>query len=142
MEWQTVTRNMLQSADTFRAFYNECLANAVEQSGLPRIEMEILLFLFHHPDMNTACEICRQKHFAKSHVSKALKNLEAAGLVSRSIDRSNLKLHNLKLEESASPYIELGLAGQKEFARRITSVLNDQQLAQLEFLLSSICRSV
>ncbi len=142
MEWQVVTRNFVQTADKFRALYNECLSQAVEDSGLPRIELEILLFLHHHPDMNTACEICRQKFFAKSHVSKALKNLEAAGLISRSVDSSNLKLHNLKLEEKADPYIEMGLAGQKEFASKVTSALNDQQLAQLEFLLSAICRSI
>ena len=53
---------------------------------------DILMFLYHNPDLNTAADITRTRKSTKSHVSTSLQTLEDRRLIKRKVDDNKRKL--------------------------------------------------
>lgn len=53
---------------------------------------DILMFLYHNPDLNTAVDITRTRKSTKSHVSAYLQTLEDRRLIERKVDDNKRKL--------------------------------------------------
>lgn len=84
-----------------KRFYEHVFFPLEKETGLTRIELDILVFLMENPNFNTATAIIDNNHFSKSHVSGALKHMEARGLIRKFFDEKNRKTTYLSLTDDA-----------------------------------------
>lgn len=112
-----------------KRLYEKIMSPILAGNELPRIEMEILLFLYNNPEFNTATSIVEEKGYTKSHVSTALKHLEAIDYISKRHSETNRKTFYLQIEEKAMPLIKQGLLYQKQFAQILNAGISHEELA-------------
>lgn len=108
------------------------------ENHISRIEAEILLFLYDHPDLNTATQISMHKLLTKSHVSCALKKLEQEGYVRRYYDGHNQKTIYLSLEPRAYDIVHSCSQMREEFFKKMTENIPEEDLARIISLLGSM----
>lgn len=138
MNWQTTVTNVFTGFMVLKRCYDQFLDGLVKESGLTRIELEILLFLSCHPDLNTATDISANKLFTKSHVSTALKHLESIGYIRRYYDTDNHKTIYISLEPASFPLVHQGILLQKKFSEYILQGISEEDQEQMESTLDRI----
>ncbi len=111
-----------------KRLYEKIMSPILTGNELPRIEMEILMFLHNNPEFNTATAIVEEKGYTKSHVSTALKHLEANGYISKRHSSSNHKTFYLQVEEKAMPLIHQGKLYQQQFAQILNQGISKEDL--------------
>ena len=60
---------------TLELLYHKMQAPVLEEYHLTQIELDVLLFLSHHPQQDTAKDIVEIRRLTKSHVSAAVEGL-------------------------------------------------------------------
>lgn len=68
---------------TITLYYEMLTAPTCDKYNLKKMEYDILMFLYHNPEYNTAADIVRIRKSTKSHVSTALKVLEDRGYITK-----------------------------------------------------------
>ena len=63
------------------AFYEACTKPVRDAYDLTQMQFNILMFLHNNPQFDTAGDLVKTRHLTKSHVSTALKELEARGWI-------------------------------------------------------------
>lgn len=112
-----------------KRLYEKIMSPILAGNELPRIEMEILMFLYNNPEYNTATAIVEEKGYTKSHVSTALKHLEAIHYISKHHSNNNRKTFYLQVEEKAMPLIRQGQLYQQQFAQILNEGISREELA-------------
>lgn len=97
---------------TITLYYEMLTASTCDKYNLKKKEYDILMFLYHNPEYNTAADIVRIRKSTKSHVSTALKVLEERGYIIKKTSSNNKKRVELFLEDSANEIVKEGLTVQ------------------------------
>ena len=91
---------------TITLYYEMLTASTCDKYNLKKMEYDILMFLYHNPEYNTAADIVRIRKSTKSHVSTALKVLEDRGYITKKTNENNKKRVELFLEDSANEMLQ------------------------------------
>lgn len=126
--FENAPAEILACSMLIKRLYEKIMSPILTGNELPRIEMEILLFLANNPEYNTATAIVAEKGYTKSHVSTALKHLEASGYISKNHIGSNRKTFYLKLEDKARPLIRQGQLYQQKFSQILNQGISEDSL--------------
>ena len=95
--------------------YYRCLEPVCRQFSLTQNELAVLLFLRNNPGLDRAADIVSCRGIAKSHVSLAVSNLEARGILTRRYDPSDHRACHLLLTEKGTEIAEVGAERQRQF---------------------------
>ena len=104
------------------------------------MEYDILMFLYHNPEYNTAADI-RIRKSTKSHVSTALKVIEERGYITKKTSSNNKKRVELFLEDSANEIVKEGLTVQNQFAYDMLQGLTEEEIKVCRKVFEKICRN-
>ncbi|MGN1381278.1 MAG: MarR family winged helix-turn-helix transcriptional regulator [Eubacterium sp.] len=126
------------TAIAIKKYYLASLQPVMDQYRLKRSELDILLFIRHNPDCNTAQEISNIRGIAKSQVSSSLKRLEKSGLVTRHPDKKDRRSIRLFLTEEASEIITSGEAAQLRFFDKLKDGFSEEETAELRHMINRI----
>lgn len=88
---------LLAYSNHFKHFYRQRLEPLAAQYGLTQPEVDILLFLYNHPQCRTAQEIVDIRGLSKSNVSTAVEKLRLKGWLTVSQDPANRRSKLLAL---------------------------------------------
>lgn len=124
-----------------KRLYEKIMDPILSSNELPRIEIEILLFLANHPEYNTATSIVSHKGYTKSHVSTALKHLELTGYISKKHPANNKKTYCLHIEDKAMTLIQEAQQYKKKFSEVLCKDLSDESLRNLWDCLTRIAEN-
>ncbi len=113
---------------TITLYYEMLTASTCDKYNLKKMEYDILMFLYHNPEYNTAADIVRIRKSTKSHVSTALKVLEERGYISKKTSSNNKKRVELFLEDSANEIVKEGLTVQNQFAYDMLQGLTEDEI--------------
>lgn len=116
-------------------------ASTCDKYNLKKMEYDILMFLYHNPEYNTAADIVRIRKSTKSHVSTALKVLEDRGYITKKINETNKKRVELFLEDSANEIVKEGLDVQNQFAHDMLQGLTQDEIKVCRKVFEKICRN-
>ena len=116
-------------------------ASTCDKYNLKKMEYDILMFLYHNPEYNTAADIVRIRKSTKSHVSTALKVLEDRGYITKKINETNKKRVELFLEDSANEIVKEGLDVQNQFAHDMLQGLTQDEIKVCKKVFEKICRN-
>ena len=81
--------------------YKNMISPVYEKYKLTYMEFTVLMFLANNPQYNTATQIVRYRHLAKSHVSISIRSLQERGLILG--DRKSTRLNSSHANESRMP---------------------------------------
>ena len=107
--------------------YGKLLAPVCTQYGLTRMELNVLLFLYHNPEHDTASEIVKRRRLTKSHVSMSVRSLEEKGLLTCAYRGRNRRTIHLTLTDAAAEIVETGCAAQKQFTEVVFSGFTQEE---------------
>ena len=126
---------------TITLYYEMLTASTCDKYSLKKMEYDILMFLYHNPEYNTAADIVRIRKATKSHVSTALKVLEDRGYITKKINENNKKRVELFLEDSANEIVKEGLNVQNQFAYDMLQGLTQDEIKVCKQVFEKICRN-
>lgn len=125
---------------TITLYYEMLTASTCDKYNLKKMEYDILMFLYHSPEYNTAADIVRIRKSTKSHISTALKVLEERGYISKKTSSNNKRVE-LFLEDSANEIVKEGLTVQNQFAYDMLQGLTEDEIKVCRKVFEKICRN-
>lgn len=111
--------------------YGKLLAPVCTQYGLTRMELNVLLFLYHNPEYDTASQIVKRRRLTKSHVSMSVRSLEEKGLLTCAYRGQDRRTIHLALTDEAAEIVESGCAAQKQFTEVVFSGFSQEEREML-----------
>lgn len=123
---------------TLELLYHKMQVPVLEQYQLTQIELDVLLFLSHHPQQDTAKDIVEIRRLTKSHVSAAVEGLVQRQYLQRLRRPDNKKLIHLVLLPDAAPAVQAGQERQREFFRTLKEGFDPEEVRTLNTLLTRI----
>lgn len=118
--------------------YHKMQAPVLEQYQLTQIELDVLLFLAHHPHLDTAKDIVEVRRLTKSHVSAAVERLVCREYLQRVRHPGNKKLIHLTVLPAAAPVVAAGEAQQAAFFETLRQDFSEEEATVLFEMLSRI----
>ena len=111
-----------------RKYYGRGLDPICSQWDLTRNELDVLLFLYNNPQYDRAADVAVHRGMAKSHVSLSVNNLEAKGLLCRTVDETDRRTVHLKLMGEAWDIARQGREAQVAFFTKLYQGLSAQEV--------------
>ena len=136
---------MIQPFETLqrsKKSYTRALEPVCQKWELTQNELDALLFLANNPEYDRAADIVERRGIAKSHVSLAVQNLTARGLLEQHFDHQDRRCLRLRLTEQAYPIVREGQHLQKEYFTKVFEGLTKEELAVFESVLIRMGRNV
>ncbi len=127
---------------TIAAKRKEYFTALLQEENLNLLEVEILIFLHHHPESNTLTDIIHARDFTKSHASTAISHLEANGYLSKNTSAQNKKTLRLTLLPKSEALVAKALACIKEFHKVALVGITAEETEIIEALLEKICNNL
>ncbi len=113
----------------FRKEYYRNLEPVCKRWNLTRNELDVVLFLTNHPEVDRASEIVSRRGIAKSHVSQSVAALEQRGFLLRRPDARDRRTVHLELTDAARPMVEDAISTQRRCFQELVSCLTPEDLA-------------
>lgn len=98
----------LYKLEDFERFYEMTCEHICKQNQITPTGLQIIYFLGHHPDKNTAKEICQYRCIKNSIVSMTIDKLVRGGYLIRNNDRKDRRIQRLQITEKAQPIVVQG----------------------------------
>ena len=92
--------------------YENMVSPVCEKYELTYMEFTVLMFLANNPQYDTATQIVRYRHLAKSHVSVSIRSLQERGLILGEHKGGNHRTIHLSVAGKATDIIAAGRAAQ------------------------------
>ena len=96
---------VLQGIRSISQLYDSLRNEVCRKHGLTAAEADILSFLSHNPQFNTAGDICRLRRMQKGNVSRAVDDLCRRGLLCSRPDPVDGRRNYLYMTEQANPVL-------------------------------------
>ena len=83
----------------FKKFYTQVFSAYADKYGLSQLEIDVLLFLYNNPELNTVRDISEMRGLAKSNVSNAVEILRGRGYLNSEPDPESRKIKRLSISD-------------------------------------------
>ncbi len=121
-----------------KLFYNQSFQALAGRFGLQMIDINLLLFVYNNPSLNTARDAVALRGLSKSNVSTSLCKLRMRGFLRLQTDPGNRRLqHIFLLPEGEAVARELRACQMACFERLFTG-FSDEELLQLRQYLTRL----
>lgn len=94
------------SSQKIKKIYEKMWSETRKVYGLTQNEIDIMLFLKNHEEMDTAADISRYRTMSRSQVCKSVEDLAEAGYLISLPDRQDRRYLHLKLTEDAGTVLQ------------------------------------
>ena len=125
-----------------KELYERSVTPVCRALDLTYMEFTVLMFLANNPHYDTAAQIAKVRHLAKSHVSVSLKALMARGLIEGEYFPGNHKTLHLHVTPAAQPAVTAGRDAQMAFGTRLVENFTPEEVAQLRYLTEKLHKNM
>ena len=122
--------------------YGKLLSPLCKEEGLPRNELDILLFLFNNPGYDRAADIVAHRGIAKSHVSLSVTTLEQRQLLHRNFDPSDRRSAHLALTEAGEKIAMRARGLQEQFFSAIYQDISEEEFAAWKRFIATVYENI
>lgn len=122
--------------------YKNEVAAVCEKYGLTYMEFTVLMFLANNPQYDTATQIVRYRHLAKSHVSISIRSLQERGLILGEHKGGNHRTIHLSVADKAKDIIADGRAAQSKFCEIIFAGFSKEEVEMLQQFTEQVNRNI
>lgn len=125
-----------------RKLYNRLSITVMERYDLTRCELDILLFLYNNPDLDTAKDIVDKRGLVKSHVSMGIDHLVQKKYIEVIQDQNDKRRYHLRLLDKSHEVIQEGLNVQSEFQKRLFKNFSEEDKVAFEKMMKMIYENI
>ena len=122
----------------FKLFYNQSFQALAGRFGLQMIDINLLLFVYNNPSLNTARDAVALRGLSKSNVSTSLCKLRMRGFLRLQTDPGNRRLQHIFLLPEGEAVARELRACQKACFERLFTGFSDEELSQLQQYLTRL----
>lgn len=122
--------------------YKNEVAPVCEKYGLTYMEFTVLMFLANNPQYDTATQIVRYRHLAKSHVSVSIRSLQERGLILGEHKGGNHRTIHLSVAGKATDIIAAGRAAQNKFCEIVFAGFSKEEMEKLQQFTEQVNRNI
>ena len=140
-EGELVINYFAHCIDVEELYKNE-VAAVCEKYGLTYMEFTVLMFLANNPQYDTATQIVRYRHLAKSHVSISIRSLQERGLILGEHKGGNHRTIHLSVADKAKDIIADGRAAQSKFCEIIFAGFSREEVEMLQQFTEQVNRNI
>jgi len=98
--------DLLSVARQIKKLINKKMEPVLADCELKPIEVDILVFLYNHPYVDTSKEIMKIFHLSKAHISHSLDNLRENGYIRLAEDSKDHRIMHIIIEKRAMDIID------------------------------------
>lgn len=132
------TTRMLRFYRQFQKCLSGAFAPQMERTGLPLLELQVLLFLLNNPGCDTARDVVQLRGLAKSQVSAAVESLTRRDLLRRSTDPADRRIVHLAITDKGIPLAREAQAAQSGCGAALLAGLTQEEQTQLQNILEKV----
>lgn len=129
---------ILQNIRRIVKYYEKLMKSVCEDHHLLQLEVNILAFLHHNPQKDTASDIVELRMLPKGNVSQSVDRLIQRGLLKREIDEADKRRIHLFITEEGKKIIPDIVAGRKQFEEQVFSGFSQEEKRTYQKLMSRI----
>lgn len=122
--------------------YKNMISPVYEKYRLTYMEFTVLMFLANNPQYDTATQIVRYRHLAKSHVSISIRSLQERGLILGEHKGGNHRTIHLSVADKAKDIIADGRAAQSKFCEIIFAGFSKEEVEMLQQFTEQVNRNI
>jgi len=122
--------------------YKNMISPVYEKYKLTYMEFTVLMFLANNPQYNTATQIVRYRHLAKSHVSVSIRSLQERGLILGEHKGGNHRTIHLSVSDKARDIIAVGRAAQNKFCEIVFAGFSKKEMEKLQQFTEQVNRNI
>ena len=131
-------KNIIRISHQIKKTYS-CLCDPVIQKyHITRCELDILLFLYNNPELNTAKDIVDKRGIIKSQASMGIERLIQKEYIKVKRDEYDKRKYRIYLLDSSMEIVEDGLKVQQTFNDNIFKNITDYEQEILQNILEKI----
>ena len=108
-------KNYIAHCVDVEELYENMVSPVCEKYELTYMECTVLMFLANNRQYDTATQIVRYRHLAKSHVSVSIRSLQERGLILGEHKGGNHRTIHLSVAGKATEIIAAGRAAQNKY---------------------------
>ena len=113
-----------------------------EKYELTYMEFTVLMFLTNNPQYDTATQIVKYRHLAKSHVSISIRSLQERGLILGEHKGGNHRTIHLSVADKARDIIAAGRAAQNKFCEIVFAGFSKEEIEALHRFTEQVNRNI
>ena len=106
------------------------------------MEFTVLMFLANNPQYDTATQIVKYRHLAKSHVSISIRSLQERGLIVGEHKGGNHRSIHLSVADKAMDIIAAGRAAQNKFCEIVFAGFSKEEMEKLQRFTEQVNRNI
>ena len=122
----------------FKLYYYQSFQALAEQYELQMLDIDLLLFVYNNPSLNTARDAVALRGLSKSNVSTSLCKLRMRGFLLLQTDPGNRRLQHIFLLPEGEAVARELRACQKACFERLFTGFSDEELSQLRQYLTRL----
>ena len=108
--------------------YENMVSPVCEKYELTYMEFTVLMFLTNNPQYDTATQIVKYRHLAKSHVSISIRSLQERGLILGEHKGGNHRTIHLSVADKARDIIAAGRVAQGKFCEIVFAGFSKEEI--------------
>lgn len=97
---------LLSVARQVKKLINKKMEPVLDGCELKPIEVDLLLFIYNHPNIDTSKELMKIFHLSKAHISHSLDNLRENGYIHLCGDEKDHRIMHIVIEKNAMSVID------------------------------------
>lgn len=131
---------LLIMGQQFKRLYEKCYNRLMTEYDLKKIDIDVLYFLSHSGEYDTAKDIANFIFVSKAHVSKSIENLHTKHLIELVLDSSDRRYVHIKITEKGQPVVnEVALIKEKMNSILFHGISNEEKKLIIELTNKIVC---
>lgn len=131
-------KNIIKITHQIKKTYSHLCEPVMQKYHITRCELDILLFLYNNPELNTAKDIVGKRGIIKSQASVGIEKLINKNYLKIIRDKNDKRKYRLYLLEQSEEIIEDGLKFQQTFNEMIFKSISSQEQEIFQNILEKI----
>jgi DNA-binding MarR family transcriptional regulator len=135
-------KNIIRITHQVNKSYSQLCQQVMQKYNITRCELDILLFLYNNPDLNTAKDIVEKRGIIKSQASMGIDQLIQKNYVKTIRDVKDKRKYHLYLLDDAQAIINDGLRIQQVFAYKMFKNISQENMTIFNMVLKQIYQNL
>ncbi|HOO79917.1 MAG TPA: MarR family transcriptional regulator [Lachnospiraceae bacterium] len=114
----------------------------MEQTGLRKIELDLLFFLAHSSNQNTAHDLAVRQHISKAHISKSIEHLKLGEYIVLVPDAQDHRCIRIELTAQSESLIKEYELLRHQFLQELFDGVTEDEINALKCVLYKILQNV
>ncbi len=108
--------------------YYKLFSPLQKETGITQGEIDVIAFLYNHPQYHCACDLVEIRGISRSHASEAVNKLVKKGYLTREHDKQNRRKIILTITDEAIPLCERIREIQLDYQNTLVSGIDEKDL--------------